>query len=239
MKIRYTKLKKNKLLKLSFLKNKIYKKTNNNFLISNEILLRFKQSLQIIYKYHINKKKILFIGFPPKLNYKFNNILKNTNHILISNFFWINGLLTNYSSCLKYYFRNQNSINNLLSKIIFKFNKKIDLIVLLNSNYKKNILNESYTAKIPIIVFDNFSTMFDLKSSYKIIGNFKFSQKNNNNNFFYSIFNSIFKKANNVKPIKKTEILPQQEKRNFFSFIFNKNKKTFNKNIRNKKWKKN
>lgn len=239
MKIKYTKLKKNKLLKLSFLKNKIYKKIKNNFLFSNEILLRFKQSLQIIYKYHINKKKILFIGFPTNSNYKFKNIFKNTNHVLISNFFWINGLLTNYNSCLKYYVRNQNSINNLLSKIIFKFNKKIDLIVLINSNYTENILNESYTAKIPVIFFDDFSKMFDLKSSYKIIGNFKFSQKNNNDNFFYPIFNSIFKKANNVKTIEKMKILPKQEKRNFFSFIFNKNKKTFNKNIRNKKWKKN
>jgi ribosomal protein S2 len=195
MKIEKKNFKKNKLLKLNIIKTQLYKKISNHFLNLNDIIFRFKQALQIIYKYHINNKKILFIGFPTKIENKFQSILKNTNHILIPNFFWVNGFITNPKKCLNYLFNNQKLINTEISKILFLLNTKVDLVVVLNSNAAQNILNESYVSKIPVIYLNNYLNVFDSRATYKIPGNFKFSIKNPRNNFFYSIIYSLLKRA--------------------------------------------
>jgi ribosomal protein S2 len=219
MKIKKIDLNKNKLLKLNFINTKLYKKIPINFITINEIIIRLKQSLQIIFKYNNNNKRILFIGFSNTINNKFKYILKNTNHILLPNFIWPNGILTNRDSCLDYILKNQTSINRQLSKTLFKFHKKVDLIVLLDSFYEENILNESYTSKIPTISLNDSLNIFDLKTSYKILGNLNFSRKNFKNNFFYSILNSLFKKA---KLLKKFEVSSKNKKQNLMSTIDNK-----------------
>lgn len=206
MKIEKKILKKNKLLKLNLLKTQLYKKINNHFINLNDIIFRFKQALQIIYKYHINNKKILFVGFPTKLENKFQIILENTNHILIPNSFWINGLVTNPKKCLNYLFTNNKIINKKMSKILFLLNTKVDLIVILNSNAAQNILNESYHSKVPLIYLNNYLNIFDSRPTYKIPGNFKFSIKNPRNNFFYYIIYSLLKKARQNKSINKFKI---------------------------------
>jgi hypothetical protein len=216
MKIKKINLKKSKLLKLNFINTKLYKKMPINFITINEIIIRLKQSLQIIYKYHINNKRILFIGFSNTINNKFKYILKNTNHILLPNFIWPNGILTNRDSCLDYILKNQTSINHQISKTLFKFHKKVDLIVLLDSFYEENILNESYTSKIPTISLNDSLNIFDLRKSYKIVGNLNFSRKNFKNNFFYSILNSLFKKA---KLVRKFELSSKDQKKNLLSII--------------------
>jgi ribosomal protein S2 len=219
MKIKKINLKKSKLLKLNFINTKLYKKISINFITINEIIIRLKQSLQIIYKYHTNNKRILFIGFSNTINNKFKYILKNTNHILLPNFIWPNGVLTNKNSCLEYILKNQTSINHQLSKTLFKFHKKVDLIVLLDSFSEENILNESYTSKIPTISLNDSLNIFDLRTSYKILCNLNFSRKNFKNNFFYSILNSLFKKA---KLVKKFELSSEDKKKNLMSVIHNK-----------------
>ncbi len=40
-----------------------------------------KKILLVIYKFHYNNKKILFIGFPNVLNNKFNLLFNKTNHL--------------------------------------------------------------------------------------------------------------------------------------------------------------
>ena len=62
MKIKQKSLKTNKLLKINIIKTQLYKKIINHFVTLNDIIFRFKQALQIIYKYHINNKKILFVS---------------------------------------------------------------------------------------------------------------------------------------------------------------------------------
>lgn len=77
---------KNKLLKLKLLNTKIYKK---NYALKNlkieEIEHRLKKGLQIIYKYHIYNKRIIFISSSSTL--KLTNLLKNTKHLFIPEYF--------------------------------------------------------------------------------------------------------------------------------------------------------
>ena len=102
MKIRKIKKFQYTLLKLNLIKDQVYKKKiqKNNyddvFNIKTEIIeLHLKKALQIIYKYHMNHKKILFIGVPQNFQKKFSNILRNTKHIAIPKSIWINGVLSN------------------------------------------------------------------------------------------------------------------------------------------------
>lgn len=228
MKIEQIILKKNKLLKLNFLKAKLYKKLYINNINTNEIIIKLKQSLQIIYKYHINNKKILFVGFSPSIISKFNYVLKNTDHVLIPKFLWINGLLTNKKTEIDSINKNKFSTSKHLSDILYKFNKKFDLIVILDSSYEENILNESYNSKIPTIYLSNYLNKFSFEPSYKIIGNINFSGKNFKNNFLYLILNSLFKKA---KLFKKENISLNEENKKHFYF----KNKTFNNKFKNRK----
>ena len=90
------------LLKLNLIKSQVYKKKiQNNY--HDDVLnikiefieLHFKRALQIIYKYHMNQKKILFIGIPQNFQKKISKILKTTKHVAIPQSIWINGILSN------------------------------------------------------------------------------------------------------------------------------------------------
>ena len=196
MKINKVHSNKFKLLKLNLIKTKVYKKKHNNFIKIKDITSRLKKSLHVIYKYHINNKKILFIGTPINLNPEFKKILQNTKHLIIPKSLWMNGMITNKFSCFKYLSKNKKLINNRISKILFKIKNKSDLIVILNNSEIMNILEESYLARIPIVSINCNLDITDLKSSYKVPGDFKFKKKKIRDTFFYSILTAIFKKAN-------------------------------------------
>ena len=72
-----------KLLKLRLIKTKIYKKesTFKSFKIEN-VLYMLKKIFQIIYKYHINQKKILFINV--HFINKIKNVLRDTKHTFLT-----------------------------------------------------------------------------------------------------------------------------------------------------------
>ena len=91
MKIKNTIKNKNKLLKLKLIKTKIYKK-NYTFkqLKIEDIEHRLKKGLQIIYKYHINNKRILFISTSSTLEMKIKNLLTNVKNLFIYQYFWLN-----------------------------------------------------------------------------------------------------------------------------------------------------
>lgn len=182
MKIQKIQLKKNKLIKLKLIKTKIYN-SNENIKIDH-VISRLKKGLHLIYKYHISNKKILFIGAPININSYFK--FKITRHIFLPKSVWVNGILN-----------TQNLSDNFLSKDETSFNlkKKVDLIVILNSSFKENILKESYLENTPTIVLNNSLTINDFKSSYKIPGNFKFTNNKIKDNFFYTILNALFKKS--------------------------------------------
>ncbi len=68
------KLKFKGLINLHLLKYQVYKNLNNSSV--NNISIELKQVLKIIYLYNIQKKRIIFVGFP--YNKRAHNQLKNT-----------------------------------------------------------------------------------------------------------------------------------------------------------------
>lgn len=191
-----------KLLKLKLIKTKVYKKNHNNFIKIEDITNRLKKSLHIIYKYHVNNKKILFIGTPISIDKKFRKVIQNTRHILVPESLWMNGLITNQFSCFNYLSKNKKPINNKISEILFKIKNKSDLIVILNSQYNENALEEGYIARTPVISINCDLDITDDKSSYKIPGNFQFKKKKIRDSFFYSLLTVIIKKANKNQKIR-------------------------------------
>jgi ribosomal protein S2 len=186
----------NKLLKFKLSQSKIYdRKLYINNLKFEDIEYRLKKAFHIIYKYHVFKKNILFVGTPIYLNPK---TLKNTKHFIIPETFWKNGVLTNKISFFKHLPKNKK-INNKVSKFLFQLKKNIDLIVLLNESTNKSAQNESYLAKIPTVSLNDKLDIHKNKTNYKIPGDFQFFNKKIRDNFFYSILIAILKKEKKTK----------------------------------------
>ena len=112
MKIKQITEKKYKLLKLKLIKTKIYKLNKNNKKINNltieEIEHKLKKALNILYQFHLNNKKILFICNPLSLNKKIKSMLIKNNHSIINESIWKNGTLSDTS---------KSNILNLFLKI--------------------------------------------------------------------------------------------------------------------------
>lgn len=188
-----------KLLKLKLIKSKILKKYHfEKNLIIESIESRLKKALQIIYLYHINNKKILFVGNPLNINKEIIKILKNTNHIFIPKSAWIAGIITNTKSSFKFLFKKNNNLTKI-SQQVLKLKKKSNLVVIMNNKLDNIALEESYSSNIPVISLNSDLNPFDTKSSYKIPGDFIFSKNKLKNNFFYSILLATLKKSNFVK----------------------------------------
>lgn len=186
---------KNKITKLKIIETKIYQKNLKTPLKLSDITSKLKKSLHIIYKYHVSNKRILFIGTNLLLKQKLEN-LTNSQHLFLPNSIWLNGILTNQQSCLRYLFKNNIYINNKFSETLYQLKKKVDLIVLLDSNFKNNILSESYLTNTPIIFLGCDKKIAKLKINYNIPGNFKFLRKKLRSEFFSLMLLSTLKKAN-------------------------------------------
>ena len=149
MKITNVKTKKYKLLHLYLLKDSSYrvipKSTPMADIIEN-LELNFKNSLTLIYKYHIENKKILFLGLPDFKQTKLLTVIKLSKHYFIPNTLWLNGLLINKRSVLNY-IKSKNLVYFL------NINTKPDLIVLFNPKNPKNILSEAKKLNIPVVLF--------------------------------------------------------------------------------------
>lgn len=196
MKIHKIAKSKQKLLKLKLIKTKVYKKNHNNFIQIEDIVNRLRKAFYIIYKYHTNNKRILFVGSSTRIDFKLKTLIKKTKHIIIPESIWMSGLLTNQASCFKYLSKNQKIINRKVSKILFQVKKKSDLIVILNNSSNVTSVKEGYVTRTPVISINCDLDILDPKPSYKIPGNFKFTKKKIRNTFFYSILFATLKKAN-------------------------------------------
>jgi ribosomal protein S2 len=183
MKIKILKNYKYNILKLNLIKSKLYK----SFLKKNEngdsivfgleqIEFYLKKILQVIYEYHINNKKILFIGMPIFLQKNLKKVFKKTNHILIPNGIWVNGLLSNKISInsnlnlkrLKSIKKQRYNINNI--NLLLTITKQPDLIIIFDRSVNSNVITEISKLRIPVIFLNN-DLFFDLKSAYKVTGN--------------------------------------------------------------------
>ena len=201
MKIKKVKIK--NLLKLHLLKSKVYEqpieKMKFNNLIDNnlnQIIVDLKKVLRVIFQYHQTNKRILFLGFPHKLESRVNQL---TQHVAVPHNFDIQGVISNYNrkSFKPDKISNQTRLKNYSKFLLPKLSKKLDLIVLLNFDKKEIILSEAKSAKIPLIVIgtDIASESSD-KVLYSVEGNFK---NVNDTNIFFICLNFLFKKKNYYK----------------------------------------
>ena len=184
MKIKNTIKNQNKLLKLKLIKTKIYKK---NYTFTNlkieDIEYRLKKGLQIIYKYHVSGKKILFISNSLAIKTKIKSLLKNTKHLFVPESLLLNGIITNKTSNLK----NKNN-----------------LIVILDKQINNDILTEGYQTKTPIIFLGSNLDIFNIKSNYKIPGNFVLAKKKIKDNFLLALLETTLKKSKTSIILTKT-----------------------------------
>lgn len=199
MKINKNKIKTKQLLQFHVVKSRIYDKNLNNsnsldYLTNinvSKLILKLKKSIEIIFKFHKQQKRILFIGIPKLIENKIN---LETNHIAIPKFYNIFGLFINKSVLkslrLKYQILKRSK-RITFSKLIYK----PDLIVIFNSDNENSIIKEGYCSRIPVIVFNSEfqNNKRNLFYSYEIPGNFSFNKKSIDNLFFKAI-NSILNK---------------------------------------------
>lgn len=192
MKINRIKNSNYKLLKFQLLKSYKNKKVKHSKIIQTQFEL--KKISNLVYKYHIENKKILFVGFP----IFFEQILQKTKHILIPNFVWIDGMLTN-NATLKKKMTNKGEGTKRNFRIPLQLKQKLDLIIVCNVN----IVKEALVIQIPTIIFNK-----DTKQSTKKF-DYEFSANNNNlnekiktNNFIYKFMIATLKRAESAKKDK-------------------------------------
>lgn len=199
MKIKKFKFK--QLLKLHLIKLKAYeqpiKKTNFNATIDtnlDQILADVKKALKIIFQYHRSNKRILFIGFPYKLELKINY---STKHVAVPYNFNIQGFISNNN--VRFLSENRNSsrlwLKNHAKFLLPKLTKKPDLIILFKHEKDRNIIMESWTAKIPVIVFKSNCDLRDLSNEnfYTVGGDFKNISIISDKNIFFIGLNFLVK----------------------------------------------
>ena len=188
---------KTKILKLKLIKTKVYKKSHNNFINIEDIYSRIKKALHIIYNYHINNKKILFVGTSMQtyIISKFKKLFYNTKHTIIPEYAWVSGVLTNRRLSFKDSLKNSNTINNKTSKTSLQLKKKSDLIVILDSFSSEKVSAEASIACIPTISLNYDFKLINNNLNYKIPGNFKLTKKQTKDTFFFSILAATLKKA--------------------------------------------
>ena len=164
-----------------------------NFNSKTEIKLAkilFNKITNIIYLYHITNKTILFVGFSTK----FTKILRSTKHILIPEFMWQNNMFTRINH------NKKTKIPRNIFKLQTKLNKKVDLIIINNLDINKIPLKESYLAGIPAITISTTNNIARTKSSYNSTSSYHlFSEKAENNNFFYLFLKTILLRAKTKK----------------------------------------
>lgn len=200
MKLKKIRNYKTKLLQLQLLRL-YYKKESYKFKTSLKRLeLHLNKISDIIYRYHIANKKILFLGFPSK----FKTILKNTKHIIVPEHAWSNGMLSNRNQKGNS-FDNTTLKNNRTSTLMLKLQKRIDLAVLYNLNSTNTAIKESYLTRIPVITFTNKLPVSRTQGTYLTEGLHTFvDEQQLNNYFFLSIIEVTLKRALKVKKLSKT-----------------------------------
>lgn len=219
---------KNKLIKLRLIQTKIYKKKPVNSVKINDVIPRIKKAIFLIYRYHINNKRVLFIGTPLNLNKKFKKLFEKTNHIFIPESIWVSGILTNKESCFKNLKKNRNSIDNKVLKSLLPLKKQSDLIVILGNFSNPSVIKEAFKTETPTIILNQNPNTIVERYGYTIPGNFTFTKKKIKDNFFYSVLNTTFKKANRVKSyLKNSRLKNEKEESRIRNLLQNKKRNRY------------
>jgi hypothetical protein len=204
-----------KLVALKLVTTKVYTKNKINDIKNDDLFIRLRKSLHIIYKFALSNKKILFIGAPAYFTNQFKKIIKTNRYSFIPSFLWFDGLLTNRPT-------SKRGIYLYLLRIA----QESDLMVVLNSVLHNNSLNEGYVCDIPTISLNCNLSILDERIDYKVPGKFKLGGNKVKNNLFSSILYSIFKKSINVyvksrrkKSVVKLKKRPKPSNKKKVAFI--------------------
>ena len=182
MKIKKFKFK--QILKLHLLKSRIYEqfmKKNNSLvgLTLNQIINNLKKSLQIIFQYHQEEKRILFIGVPKKLEI---NINKLTTHIAVSYNHNLQGMFSNNIGNFGVEKESNKNLSNS-TYLLPKLFKKPDLVVFFCHKKAESVIQEISSSKIPLIILDDSKNFNNIDSSTFIY----------DNNIYFISLNFLFK----------------------------------------------
>lgn len=199
-----------KLEEINFIKhnNLDLCKINGNLIQSIEANSLIKRSLNIVNKYNLHNKKILFIGVPVSLQKKIKHTIKGTKHRFITERTWVHGSLTNNVDKSQKKFLEKNS------KKFLKFIENPDLIVVLTDNKEKIPLKEAFKLKIPTICVGNILNS-DIKSSYNVPCKSELRKKEFS--LYFSLVLSTLKRGNLLKRLYKMKahkIREDQAKKN-------------------------
>lgn len=175
-----------KLIKIEFIKSKIYQKSLQSFDLAGTYL---KKAIFLIFQYHIKNKKILFVGVNKKIQNKYKHVLKKTKHLFLPEKYWIKGLLTNKVTVFKYI---KNSFSSTKIKNYFLLKKSPNLIVIFNEQNQASIIKEAIKLKIPVIVLNTEKSRLEGIFYQMHLDSEVVTQKNNN--LIVLILNSIFRK---------------------------------------------
>jgi hypothetical protein len=202
------------LINFKIYRTQVKKHFNDNLLPTNtfsslkQISFNFKKLLQIIFQYHLHRKKILVVGEKPLIKKQFFFIHKKTNHIFISKTAWINGLLSN-NKTIKRFLKKKNPMLRLI--------KKPRLVVLYN--YWDLIESESYTRRITNVTLTNTylepKHCYDKSPAYYTMGNLTEIRKKKIQFFISTLIEKIIKfpKLKLVRHPYKTSFFNKKNRR--------------------------
>jgi Ribosomal protein S2 len=209
----------NRLLTSELINFKTYKTQTKNHLNKNSLLtttnfyfikqtsFNLKKILQIIFQYHLNRKKILVVGEKQLVQKQFFYIHKKTNHIFLSKTAWVNGLLSNNKTIRKF-LKKKNPILRLI--------KNPRLIV--SYNYWNLIDSESYTRRITSVTLTNNylepKYRYDKSPAYSISGNLTEIRKKKIQFFISTLIEKIIKLPKLTRQYYKISSLYKKKQKN-------------------------
>jgi hypothetical protein len=150
---------------------------------------RLKKGLKVIFKYHVSRKKIIFVGIlSPAEEIAVKTLLKNTRHMFVPEHLWLNEDIFNDKLSQTYFSKNDSSHEAL------QFKNTYHLVVMLNCSIT-NVGVESFKVKIPTVVLSNNLDMFNMTFSYKILGNYIVSKKKMKSHLFFMLLQSFLENS--------------------------------------------
>lgn len=143
----------------------------------------------MIFKYHVSRKKIIFVGtLSQEEEIAIKTLLKNTRHVFLPEHLW----LTEDTFKNKLSQRDISKSDLLYEALQFKSTHH--LAVMLNCSVTE-IGVENYKIKIPTVVLSNNLDMFNMTFSYKILGNYIVSKKKMKSHLFFMLLKSFLKNS--------------------------------------------
>lgn len=216
------KIKRRELIKPQLIKSDVYRKTHDlKGITLEETTNRLKKSLKIIYLYHVNNKRLLFIGGSPEESKYLKRYFKRTKHVFVSRAKWINGVLNNRNLQLGGFDVSRPKVLSRDVRDIIKLRNQFDLVIITDEQLDTEALAENSKRKTPIISLNSNMSPFNTHADFKTPGNLTRPDNRNKTNFFYSLLQSTFRKAERLRKrcpyvthkLKEIAAIEKKEKR--------------------------